>query len=524
MAGGDASPHSSDNDANERPVREKLRETSIANSAQEIDQVLQGHCGTTNKSVNNNDLKTTSPSASQRDELRGRLGRKRSFDEVEQNASVDNNDILKSDSRKRSRESQEQRSVDPDQGSKNGLDHVLDDKGALSGPGHVTSGARDIRTTEQSPHGQRIGNDEDLTLDGSVFSPRRKRSREQVDTDAQREQKIVATEEARASRQSDEIQRSDDRSQGSGLALDPTLAKTATSGCNHGLAEAASGIPGSARQKSHSINDIEQTKTEVDEEPVDHPKATPTSSTTTDPFQKSGLAAFSQSTTSGFGALGSPGSSNANRSIFSSTTADSKGEATDDNASAGLRHDFAGGVEIHKPSPFAAVSSQPAMKASPFGTTVFGGFGVGGGFGKGPSIRSFAARNGDVDLQGAKYKVEVFGAPEKGDGDDNNSESGEGNSEGSVSGDEPVNNTGKFQHREGECLVPGVYPMMTNIVQSIPVKKAKNPSIITVDLVCTALAKGRGENAERVFSKSMSSSKGMTILVMLPGINPQDLS
>ena len=65
--------------------------------------------------------------------------------------------------------------------------------------------------------------------------------------------------------------------------------------------------------------------------------------------------------------------------------------------------------------------------------------------------------------------------------------------------------------------------MITNIVQSIPVKKAKNPSIITVDQVFTALAKGLGENAERAFLKSMSSSKGMTILVMLLGTSPQDL-
>ena len=452
MPGGDASPHSSDNDANERPVREKLRETSIANSAQKTDQVFRSHCGITNTSSTNSNPMGTSPSASQRDELRGRLGRKRSFDEVEQNASADHNDIPKSGSRKRSRESQEQRSIDPDQGSDNALDHVLGDKGASSRSGYVTSGARNLQMTEQIPGGQRIGNDEDLILDGSAFSPRRKRSREQVDTDAQREQKIVATEEARAIRQSDEIQRPDDRSEETGLAVDPRLAKAAASVSNHGLAEAASGTPGSTRQKSHPISDIVHPKTEIIEEPVDHPKAAPALATTSDPFQESGLAAFSQNTISGFGALGSPGPSNANRSIFSSTSDDSTREAMKDDASAGLRTISAGGVEVHKPSPFAAISSQPAMKPSPFGTGVFGGFGVGGGFGKGPPIRSFAARNGDVDLQAAKDKVEVFGAPEKGDGDDDKSESGFGNSEGSVSGDEAVNSTGKFQHREGECL------------------------------------------------------------------------
>ena len=47
----------------------------------------------------------------------------------------------------------------------------------------------------------------DLEMRDSASSPRKKRSRDQFDTEADREQKIPATEEARAHRRSDELER-----------------------------------------------------------------------------------------------------------------------------------------------------------------------------------------------------------------------------------------------------------------------------------------------------------------------------
>lgn len=50
----------------------------------------------------------------------------------------------------------------------------------------------------------------DQEMRDSASSPRRKRSRDQFDTEADREQKIPATEEARAHRRSDELERDED--------------------------------------------------------------------------------------------------------------------------------------------------------------------------------------------------------------------------------------------------------------------------------------------------------------------------
>ncbi len=47
----------------------------------------------------------------------------------------------------------------------------------------------------------------DQDMQDGAYSPRKKRSRDHLDTDADREQKIVATEEARAQRRSDELER-----------------------------------------------------------------------------------------------------------------------------------------------------------------------------------------------------------------------------------------------------------------------------------------------------------------------------
>ena len=55
---------------------------------------------------------------------------------------------------------------------------------------------------------------EDHEMNDGAYSPRKKRSRDQMDTEADREQKIAATEEARAQRRSDELDRSEFPSHG----------------------------------------------------------------------------------------------------------------------------------------------------------------------------------------------------------------------------------------------------------------------------------------------------------------------
>ena len=72
----------------------------------------------------------------------------------------------------------------------------------ITEPEHYVSG-----TVQQDDVAETEKESADQEMRDSASSPRRKRSRDQFDTEADREQKIPATEEARAHRRSDELER-----------------------------------------------------------------------------------------------------------------------------------------------------------------------------------------------------------------------------------------------------------------------------------------------------------------------------
>lgn len=67
---------------------------------------------------------------------------------------------------------------------------------------HITRNGTDVLSLPQL-------NSDDLEINHSMYGPRKKRSRDQLDAEIDREQKIVATEEAKAQRRSEEHERDD---------------------------------------------------------------------------------------------------------------------------------------------------------------------------------------------------------------------------------------------------------------------------------------------------------------------------
>lgn len=248
----------SDNDTGEKPVREKLKKTSLAS--------MSGHIVEGQESAFNENEGISASDPMHRDSLpekqtnkkgvepRGRPVKKRSFDDPdtpeadgheaarEHVAKLSANGHL----RKRSRDvrvgetpmedrrpllakspvqeetedaahgvemseacfSGPKRSVDTRSPATEALSQVKmeQDKQShdITDPKQYVSGiARhdDVAETEKESA--------DQDMRDSASSPRRKRSRDQFDTEADREQKIPATEEARAHRRSDELERSE---------------------------------------------------------------------------------------------------------------------------------------------------------------------------------------------------------------------------------------------------------------------------------------------------------------------------
>ena len=249
----------SDNDASEKPVREKLKKTSLAS--------MSGHIiGRQERAHKANDEDYT-PDHMHRDSSpeketykgaggpRGRPVKKRSFDDLdspemegaeggrEHGVKPNTNGHL----RKRSRDVRvgeipkedrpplqgitavreeledaasgvgiNQASIN---GSKNVVDSVLPATETLSqvemeqdenhqdinGPVQDVSG-----TVHQHDVAETKKESADQEMRDPASSPRKKRSRDQFDTEVDREQKIPATDEARAHRRSDELERSED--------------------------------------------------------------------------------------------------------------------------------------------------------------------------------------------------------------------------------------------------------------------------------------------------------------------------
>ena len=248
----------SDNDTSEKPVREKLKKTSLASMSSQIKE-RQERAPKANEETSalNHTHRGSSPEIEVNQkgvESRGRPIKKRSFE----NLDTPETEVIEAGKdhittpntnghlRKRSRDVRvgeapkeirrpllagtpvREEAEDGMNGSETREVCISESKNAIDGemqPSETLSQVemeqdKDL-TGENEPAQPDYGTTQGYQATGarkgftnqemrdSTYSPQKKRSRDQFDTEADREQKIPATEEARAHRRSDELERSE---------------------------------------------------------------------------------------------------------------------------------------------------------------------------------------------------------------------------------------------------------------------------------------------------------------------------
>ena len=241
----------SDNDTSEKPVREKLKKTSLASMSGHIvgrqERALKANEGNAILDHMHRDSSPEKQIDKKGVEPRGRPVKKRSYDTLDtpetESIGPERQYVVKPNAnghlRKRSRDV---RAGEISTGNRRPIlggtpvrEEVEDAANGFERSDAYINGSKSVaeckspRTEtlsqeemEQDEHlrevdestqsisgtAQETGNDTaDQEMRDSAFSPQKKRSRDQFDTEADREQKIPATEEARAHRRSDELDR-----------------------------------------------------------------------------------------------------------------------------------------------------------------------------------------------------------------------------------------------------------------------------------------------------------------------------
>ena len=437
-------PDPASDDDTSRPVRERLKKASIASmpkndtatksSSAADDQRLDTNPEESQKRDSPNG-QTPSPTA----EPRGRLSRKRSYDDT----------------------------IAADRGASATTTQVHHEEDVS----HARKRSRDVRaiqipsmeapaiTTVQSPLEEGINDEEtlDQEIEDSVQSPRKKRSRDEFDVDAHREQKIPATDEAKAYRRSEDSERGQVLQQddtGATSIDSTTQEKQDTNKGNETLLQQTA-PPERAMNPSQStaqasFPEIASTAVEANPKSSQKPPGG---------FAASGFAAMSGSSKSPFGTLGT-----STPSVFGTKT------TTTPSATGTMS------TEPHKPQPSTSTFSS---SASPFVTSTPGssgqsGFGFGangaatkpnsfGGsvFGSAfvnsaaaaPKLTSFAAPTGDLAPSKPAESTKGFGVQTDDSGDEDGGSEVDANPEEVGAGDTEVD--GRFQQQEGEgiCLL-----------------------------------------------------------------------
>lgn len=225
----------SDNDTGERPVREKLKKTSIATlpkygvaAAASADNPVDDD---NSMAPRHTASKTSSNAVPTDHDIRGRPTRKRSFDDLEAtnessaaNKPTTNSHGKESDeghTRKRSRDIHaDDSSRESGRRQSSREEPVLEEEGKEGDEGDSMKVSQERSST---PPGQ----PEAMEEDGGpgVLSPRKKRSRDQVEQDQDKKQKVAATEEERARRNSEEELAAQGRRQDTSLTSGNELEK-----------------------------------------------------------------------------------------------------------------------------------------------------------------------------------------------------------------------------------------------------------------------------------------------------------
>lgn len=213
----------SDGDAGERPVREKLKKTSIASipkygvvsadmEAEAPADIVMASQGHEEYQAPDPELPTTVVERTNTGvEDRGRAVRKRSLEDLD---AVDISNRVSAETstgahaRKRSRDVRSGRDIKSESRRRSPKDSVREENEEIESGREAKALREDLEETKIKENTPTSGPEvEDHEMQESILSPKKKRSRDQFEADIQREQKIAATEENRARRRSSEEER-----------------------------------------------------------------------------------------------------------------------------------------------------------------------------------------------------------------------------------------------------------------------------------------------------------------------------
>ena len=219
------SDRTSDIEASEGPVREKLKKTSIASIPQQVGTSANGaekeaEANTTIVHVLAHDTQGTGEGSSPESADRGRPVRKRSFDDLEMDKATPCDSHEPDTGNQDGRERKRSKDIRASRGPHSDINEVTI---VAIQPTDVVEMGKKAEEGDQSTEAKKMPDDMneepipasidtevvDEEMLQSTFSPRKKRSRDHLDADNQREQKIPATEEAKAHRRSEEDERDD---------------------------------------------------------------------------------------------------------------------------------------------------------------------------------------------------------------------------------------------------------------------------------------------------------------------------
>ena len=479
------SPASMDDiDNSERSAREKLKKASLGSlgEASEHDG-LENSDGPSLTSLPTSGLTQESTrTLATLETNRGRPQRKRSYEDFEKAgneteiAAEGQPEYASSHSRKRSRDIQSKGPTSSQQDSQPyGTDYAneefkdeaayspshisyksaLGDKLEISPSplasrepdGHDNHGAAssvsdgDAKLEDLKPDNTAKSDTLDQEMEGGALSPRRKRSRDQFDTEVDRELKIAATEEARALRLSSEMDR-DEMITGSAKTPLASATPEATGGLKP---EPSKNVFGSTSRLAA---------------PTTHPstasslKSLEEKVTSQSSFASSGFAALANSAASPFGSIGAPAKSK----IASYSTA----KFDPNEIASGIAEtpeigvtDRAGfdPLEEHRipstrprePPPFTVAGS---IKPSIFGSSVFGA-GFGRGNSTGNKLTSFARLSGDTKPGSNNGNIKPIVPSDNPNENDQSSESQEDGEEEAGKDDKANETDERFQQQDG---------------------------------------------------------------------------
>ena len=523
----------SDNDNSEKPVREKLKKTSLASMShyaiERQERALREDEENSDRELIDRDSSLGESIDKETIEPRGRPVKKRSFDDLDtpeaESVEAGREHVAKTYAnghlRKRSRDVRvgegptenrrpllvetpvREESEDAEKGPEtsdayiNGPENVVDcSSPAIEAQSQVkveqdqkspdlSELTQPVSGTVQGGHIIEIAKESaDQEMRGMASIPQKKRSRDQFDTEADREQKIAATEEARAHRRSDELERSGTSANGTqspvsaegsvAVRQQPVTVEEEKGLVPH-LEVERQGVGLSICQKPQMLKPIQSPfkgafGSSSAFSPSNLARSDPSakfsslaaktthheSQRSADAFASSGFAALAGSSASPFGILRGP-STAATASPF--TSAGYTSRRAENGLDETLKPEAAsnGGFSTfasNSSTPFGStdqslLGSSGSNKTSVFGGSVFGSS-FGGPLGGASRLTSFAAPTGDAKLGFSNGALQPIGSPKRDPDEDEKSES---EAEGAVESkkDAEIEEAdGRFQHQDGK--------------------------------------------------------------------------